>query len=93
MEMNGELSPAQLGRFLADRGDEEDLYGTEAIKERDIIQSQRVKLTSYIHDVTILFPHMRQACVFSRDDTEIINAPVTTTAKVDKFLDVLLTKG
>lgn len=76
--------------------DDEDLEllgGIEAKKERDIIEGNRVKLANYIHDVTTLFPFLRQAGIFNRDDVDIIQAPVTTTAKVDKCLDVLLRKG
>ena len=92
--MNGELSAAQIGSLLLqDDGEEELLGGAAAKKEREIIESNRVKLTSYIHDVTTLFPLLRQEGIFNRDDVEIIEAPVTTTAKVDKCLDVLLRKG
>lgn len=89
-----QLTPAQIGSLL-EQDSEEDRFvgGTAAKKERDIIESNRVKLANYIHDVTTLFPLLRQEGVFNRDDVEIIEAPVTTTAKVDKFLDVLLTKG
>ncbi len=92
-------------------------------KERDVIHSNRVKLTDYIHEPTVLFPYMKESDVFSVFDCEIIKGepalyvrviPVTkyefkipalfstifTDAgetvphnRVDKFIDVLLTKG
>lgn len=88
-----EIPPALINSLLPDNDDEDLLGGAPARKERDIIQSNRVKLANYIHDVTTLFPLLRQEGIFSRDDVEIIEAPVTTTAKVDKCLDVLLRKG
>ena len=91
--MNGDLNIAQISTMLPDKSDEELLGGPSAVKEREVIESNRVKLTSYIHDVTNLFPVLRQNGLFNRDDVEIISSHVTTTAKVDKFLDVLLTKG
>ena len=87
------LTPTQIGALRPQDSDEDLLGGAAAKKERDIIESNRVKLANYIHDVTTLFPLLRQEGVFSRDDVEIIEAPVTTTAKVDKCLDVLLRKG
>lgn len=93
MAINGELTAAQMNMLLQEDSEEELLGGASAKKEREIIESNRVKLTSYIHDVTTLFPLLRQEGIFSRDDVEIIAAPVTTTAKVDKCLDVLLRKG
>ena len=92
--MTQSLTSAQIGAFLVSQDSDQDLLGGAAAKkEREIIQSNRVKLADYIHDVTTLFPLLRQEGIFSRDDVEIIEAPVTTTAKVDKFLDVLLRKG
>ena len=91
--MTQSLTPAQIGSLLSQDSDEDLLGGAAAKKEREIIESNRVKLANYIHDVTTLFPLLRQEGIFSRDDVEIIEAPVTTTAKVDKFLDVLLRKG
>ena len=88
-----EINPALINSFLPDNDDEDLLGGAAAKKERDIIESNRVKLANYIHDVTTLFPLLRQEGIFTRDDVEIIEAPVTTTAKVDKCLDVLLRKG
>ena len=64
-----------------------------AVKERDIISSHRLKLAEYIHDVTLLFPHMKERYVFTTDDCDIIANEVPSTLKVDKFVDVLLTKG
>ncbi len=65
----------------------------EGRKERSVVQSNRVKLTEYIHDVTLLFPHMKEKAVFSTDDCDIINGERTNRLKVDKFVDILLTKG
>lgn len=93
MAINGELTASQMGMLMQDDDEEELLGGPMAKKERDIIESNRVKLTSYIHDITTLFPLLRQEGIFNRDDVEIIEAPVTTTSKVDKCLDVLLRKG
>ena len=93
MEMSGELSEAQMSSLLADDDDEALLGGATAKIEREIIEGNRVKLANYIHDVTTLFPLLRQEGIFNRDDVEIIGAPVTTTAKVDRCLDVLLRKG
>ena len=90
MAINGELTASQMGMLMQD--DDEELL-VDSWQRRDIIESNRVKLTSYIHDITTLFPLLRQEGIFTRDDVEIIEAPVTTTAKVDKCLDVLLRKG
>ena len=92
---NGQTSLATVASLITERGDiaDETLGGPDAAKEREIIESQRVQLTTYINDVTILFPYMQEANLFNRDDKDIISDPVTTTAKVDKFLDVMLTKG
>lgn len=62
-------------------------------RQRDVIESNRVKLVQYVHDITLLFPHMKEKMVFSVDDCDIIKNEVTTSGKVDKFLDILLTKG
>ena len=43
-----------------------------ASKEREIIHSNRVKLTDYIHDSTVLFPYMKQHGVFSVYDCDVI---------------------
>ena len=91
--MASEVNPALINSLLPDNGDEELLGGAAAKTEREIIESNRVKLANYIHDVTTLFPLLRQEGIFSRDDVEIIESRVTTTAKVDKCLDVLLRKG
>jgi hypothetical protein len=89
-----QLTPAQIGSLLPTDSDDDDLLGGAAArKEREIIESNRVKLANYIHDVTTLFPLLRQEGIFSRDDVDIIDARVTTTAKVDQCLDVLLRKG
>lgn len=88
-----EVNQALINSLLPDNADEDLLGGIAAKKEREIIESNRVKLANYIHDITTLFPLLRQEGIFSRDDVEIIEAPVTTTAKVDKCLDVLLRKG
>lgn len=90
---NGDIGAAIGSMLSGDRDLEDSLWGPNAMKEKEIIEKQRVQLTTYINDVTILFPYMQEANLFNRDDKEIINAPVTTTAKVDKFLDVMLTKG
>lgn len=90
---NGDIGAAIGSMLSGDRDLEDSLWGHDALKEKEIIEKQRVQLTTYINDVTILFPYMQEANLFNRDDKEIINAPVTTTAKVDKFLDVMLTKG
>ena len=87
------LTAAQIGSLLPQDSDQDLLGGVAAKKEREVIESNRVKLANYIHDVTTLFPLLRQEGIFSRDDVDIIEAPVTTTAKVDMFLDVLLRKG
>ena len=87
------LTAVQIGSLLPQDSDQDLLGGVAAKKEREIIESNRVKLANYIHDVTTLFPLLRQEGIFSRDDVDIIEAPVTTTAKVDMFLDVLLRKG
>ena len=62
-------------------------------RQRGVIESNRVKLVQYIHDITLLFPHMKEKMVFSVDDCDIIKNEVTTSGKMDKFLDILLTKG
>lgn len=81
-------------------------------KEREVIHSNRVKLTDYIHDPTVLFPYMKESDVFSVFDCEIIKGinyvlyhslfhfivlmilgEAVPHNKVDKFIDVLLTKG
>ena len=62
-------------------------------KEREIIRSHRVKLTEYIHDITALFPFMKEKGVYSIDDCDVIRAEQTGRLKVDKFIDILFTKG
>ena len=62
-------------------------------KERSVLQSNRVKLTEYIHDVTVLFPFMKEKLVFTIDDCDLVGAERTSRLKVDKFVDILLTKG
>ena len=42
------------------------------VLEREIIHSNRVKLTDYIHDPTMLFPYMKESDVFSVYDCEVI---------------------
>ncbi len=64
----------------------------EAKKERVVVESNRVKLTEYIHDVTLLFPYMKEKRVFTTDDCEIIDGERTNRLKVDKFVDIMLTK-
>ena len=41
-------------------------------KEREVIHSNRVKLTDYIHDPTVLFPYMKESDVFNVFDCETI---------------------
>ncbi len=41
-------------------------------KEREVVHSNRVKLTDYIHDPTVLFPYMKESDVFSVFDCDII---------------------
>ena len=41
-------------------------------KEREVIHSNRVKLTDYIHDPTVLFPYMKESDVFSIFDCQTI---------------------
>lgn len=41
-------------------------------KEREIMNTNRVKLTDYIHDATVLFPHMKQHGIFSVYDCDVI---------------------
>ncbi|XP_019857159.1 PREDICTED: uncharacterized protein LOC105314219 isoform X1 [Amphimedon queenslandica] len=62
-------------------------------KEREIIHTNRVKLTDYIHDATVLFPHMKQHGIFSVFDCDVIKGETVAHNRVDKFIDVLLTKG
>ena len=45
-------------------------------KEREIIHTNRVKLTDYIHDATVLFPHMKQHGIFSVYDCDVIKGIV-----------------
>lgn len=49
-------------------------------KEREVIHSNRVKLTDYIHDPTVLFPYMKESDVFSVFDCEIIKGNLVLTA-------------
>lgn len=64
-----------------------------AAKERRVIEENRCKLCEYIHDVTLLFPYMREKRVFTRDDCDIVKSEITSTMRVSKFLDIMLTKG
>ena len=64
-----------------------------AARQQEVIEKNRVKLVQYIHDITLLFPHMKEKRVFSTDDCDIIKHEITASGKVDKFLDILLTKG
>ena len=55
-------------------------------KEREVIHSNRVKLTDYIHEPTVLFPYMKESDVFSVFDCEIIkgeliNPPLLAVSK------------
>ena len=79
--------PRDILRSLGEDLDE------ESKKERDIITSNRVKLTEYIHDVTLLFPYMKEKGVFTVGDCDLVRAEPTGTLKVDKFVDIFLTKG
>lgn len=49
-------------------------YPDETIeaKEREIIHTNRVKLTDYIHDATVLFPYLKQHGIFSVFDCDVI---------------------
>ena len=78
--------PRDILRSLGEDLDE------ESKKERDIITSNRVKLTEYIHDVTLLFPYMKEKGVFTVGDCDLVRAEPTGTLKVDKFVDIFLTK-
>ena len=79
--------PRDILRSLGEDLDE------ESKKERDIITSNRVKLTEYIHDVTLLFPYMKEKGVFTVGDCDLVRVEPTGTLKVDKFVDIFLTKG
>lgn len=83
------VTPSMLASLSGEPTPEE----FEASKERNVVQSNRVKLTEYIHDVTVLFPYMKERRVFTTDDCEIVNGERTNRLKVDKFVDILLTKG
>ena len=62
-------------------------------KETEIIKRNRVKLTEYIHDVTTLFPFMKQNEVFTIDDCDLVRSEATASLRVDRFIDILLTKA
>ena len=87
-QSRGPLSTAEILNTLGSSTEDE-----TPRKEREIIQSNRVKLTEYIHDVTLLFPFMKERTIFTVDDCDLVRSEQTGTLKVDKFLDILLTKG
>lgn len=62
----------QIASSLTQNGD--DLFNENSTdkKEREVIHSNRVKLTDYVHDVTILFPYMKQHGVFNVYDCDVI---------------------
>lgn len=62
----------QIASSLTQNGD--DLFNENSTekKEKEIIHSNRVKLTDYVHDVTILFPYMKQRGVFNVYDCDVI---------------------
>lgn len=45
-------------------------------KEREIIHTNRVKLTDYIHDATVLFPYMKQHGIFNVYDCDVIKGTI-----------------
>lgn len=62
-------------------------------KERETVMANRTKLTNYIHDVTLLFPFVKEKDIFTVDDCDLVRAEATSTLKVDRFLDIVLSKG
>ena len=65
----------------------------DARAERETVMSNRSKLAKYIHDVTLLFPFVKEKEVFTNDDCDLVRAEATSTLKVDRFLDIVLSKG
>ena len=57
---------------------QEELFGVSstAVKEKEILHSHRVKLTDYIHDVTMLFPYMKEKKIFSVYDCDVIKGAI-----------------
>ena len=78
--------------FSSLSSDDDDLSPDQR-KEIDIIKKNRVKLTEYIHDVAALFPFMKQRDVFTLSDCELVKNETTSSLRVDRFIDILLTKG
>ena len=62
-------------------------------KEKEILESHRVRLTEYIHDAAALYPYMKEKRVFTVDDCEIIQHCATARLRMDKCIDILFTKG
>ena len=78
---------------LPSMGTDDDDLTPDQRKETEIIKKNRVKLTEYIHDVTTLFPFMKQKEVFTNDDCDLVKGETTASLRVDRFIDILLTKG
>ena len=74
-------------------GSDDDDLSPDQRKEIDIIKKNRVKLTEYIHDVTALFPFMKERDLFTLSDCELVKNETTSSLRVDRFIDILLTKG
>ena len=78
---------------LPSLGSDDDDLSPDQRKETEIIKKNRVKLTEYIHDVAALFPFMKEREVFTKSDCELVKNETTSSARVDRFIDILLTKG
>ena len=64
--------------------DDDDDLTAEHRKEADVVLRNRVKLTEYIHDPTVLFPYMKEKYIFSVNDCEIIRKEQTPSNQVRK---------
>lgn len=81
-EIDDSLSQSELVEIVHQLNVQmDDVEDTTAVKEKDIIHSNRVKLTDYIHDSTVLFPYMKQHGVFSVYDCDVIKG--TSNVKYD----------
>ena len=79
-----------LGTIIAQSGDPFPLSSTEQ-KEKEIIHTNRVKLTDYIHDVTMLFPYLKERHIFSVYDCDVIKGKFSIEGTSKEYPNKTLT--
>lgn len=70
-----------------------DEFDENSRKETEVLNTNRVKLTEYVHDCTVLHPYMKEKRVFNVADCQVIQHQVTGAQRMDTFVDIVLTKG